>query len=90
MAPGAEDAFSYRIPALRLDGRIVLWYAAFARHYSMYPMGESLRRAFAADLHGYETSKGTIRFSLDDPPSDRLVRRLIKARVTEARKPRTK
>ncbi len=82
-APGAEEAFSYRMPAFRLGGRVLVWYAAFARHCSLFPIREGIRRAHAAALSGYETAKGTVRFPLAKPLPVALVTKLVKARVAE-------
>ena len=86
VAPDAVESFSYRMPGFRLDNRVFLYYAAFAAHCSIYPMGAKIRRAHAAALKGYKTSTGTIQFPLDKPLPVNLVKRLVKARMAEVRR----
>lgn len=83
--PDAEEGFSYGMPAFKLDGRPLVGFAAARTHSSLYPMSAAVIRSLAAELKGYETSKGTVRFPPDRPPSPRLVRKILKARMAELR-----
>ena len=82
-APGAEEGFSYGVPAFRLGGRPLVCFAAFKSHCGFYPMSPQVLGSFAAELSGYDTAKGTIRFDPKKPLPADLVRRIVRARVEE-------
>lgn len=85
LAPDATESFSYRMPGFRLHDRVFLYYAGFKDHVSLFPMTAAIRKANAAALKAYKTSKGTVQFPLDRPLSVSLVKRLIKTRLVEVR-----
>jgi uncharacterized protein YdhG (YjbR/CyaY superfamily) len=82
-APGATEGFSYGMPAFMLHGRSLVCYDAFKEHSSFFPMSGRIVRNHAADLEGYSTSRGTIRFPPHQPPPAQLIRKLVKARIAE-------
>ena len=79
-APEAQECISYGMPAFRLEGMLV-WYGAGSNHCAFYP--GAIVSAFAGELAGFETSKGTIRFQPGRPIPPDLVRRIVLARVAE-------
>lgn len=88
-APGAEECISYQIPAFRLDGKVLVWFGAASNHVSFFP-GAAPIKEYEAELDGYETSKGTIRFSPSQPLPASLVRKLVKSRIAERSAPKPK
>jgi uncharacterized protein YdhG (YjbR/CyaY superfamily) len=81
--PKAEECISYRIPAFRLDGRIVAGFAATAKGCSYFPFSGSTLRTLAGELEDYEQTKSSLHFDPAAPLPRTLVRKLIKARIAE-------
>lgn len=82
--PEAEEVISYQIPAYRLHGRMVLYFAGWKQHYALYPVTQALTAAFKKELAPYELSnKGTVRFPLDAPAPLALIGRIAKYRAAE-------
>jgi uncharacterized protein YdhG (YjbR/CyaY superfamily) len=81
-ALGAEECISYQMPAIRYNGKVLVWFGAAAKHCAFYP-GASPIRAFAEDLTAYSTSRGTIRFQPEKPLPAALIKKLVKARIAE-------
>lgn len=82
-APGAVEVIAYQMPALRLDGRFLVSYASFARHVSLFPASEGVRRALGDEIAPYLSGKGTIRFPADRPLPLALIGRVVEVRVGE-------
>ena len=82
-APKAEECISYQMPAFRHNGKVIMWFGAAAKHCSFFPGAFPIEQHKKA-LEGYKTSKGTIRFSPDDPLPATLVRKLVKSRLAQA------
>jgi len=78
----ATEAIGYGMPTFRYKGALV-GYAAFPNHCSFFPMSPPVIEAFKTELKGFQTSKGTIRFSVGKPLSAALIKKLVKARIAE-------
>ena len=81
-APRAEEVISYKMPAFRYQGMLV-WYAAFGDHMSLFVGSSAVRRKFAAELRPFMSGKGTLRFTPQRPIPAGLLRRIVKTRVAE-------
>jgi len=88
-APGITERISYRIPTFELDGRYVLYIAAFKKHVSVYPVTAGMVAKYGDAIAPYRAGKGTLRFSLDAPIPVELVAKLAKVRVKERRESAT-
>ena len=83
--PGAEEVISYQIPAYRLRGETVIYFAGWKQHYSLYPVSAHLVKAFTDDLAPYQLNdRGTLRFPLAQPVPVKLIARIAKLRAQEA------
>jgi uncharacterized protein YdhG (YjbR/CyaY superfamily) len=83
MVPAAEECISYRLPAFRLHGKLLVAFGARTNHCAFYPMSSATIEAHKAALRNYDTSKGTIRFQPAKPLPASLVRTLVNARRAE-------
>lgn len=81
LPPTATETISYKIPAFR-HGEIVIWFAAFAGHCSLFPTGRIIEM-FKDDLKPYTLSKGTIQFPTDKPLPSSLLKKMVKARIAQ-------
>ena len=84
-APGITERISYRIPTFDLDGKYLLYIAAFEKHVSVYPVTKGMVARYGSAIAKYRSGRGTLRFALDTPLPIGLVRKLARVRVQERR-----
>ena len=82
-APDAEELINYGVPMFRLGGRNLVSLVAAKTHCSFFIQSPAVIETFAGELGGFDTSKGTIRFTPDKPVPAALVKKLVKARIAE-------
>ncbi len=83
--PEAEQVISYRVPAFRVEGKVVAGFAAFKDHLSYLPFSGSVLGELGADLRGYTMTKSALHFPVDRPLPKTLVTKLVAARLEEIR-----
>ena len=83
IAPAGIEVISYGMPGVKLSGRLLLSYAAFAKHWSLFPASGAVMAAMGNELAPYFRPTATLRFSWKEPVPVELVRRLVELRVAE-------
>jgi uncharacterized protein YdhG (YjbR/CyaY superfamily) len=86
IVPQAEEGISYRVPAFRVDGKVVVGFAAFKDHLSYLPFSGSVLGELGDELRGYTMTKSSLHFPVDRPLPKALVKKLIAVRLDEIRR----
>jgi len=76
--PEATEEISYQIVAFKVNGKAIIWYAAFKGHYSLYPVTDEMRRALGDEIKPYLAGKGTVRLRADKPVPKTLVKKIVR------------
>jgi uncharacterized protein YdhG (YjbR/CyaY superfamily) len=81
--PVAQEQISYKIPTYKVHGDRLLYFAAWRRHYSLYPATGRVLAAFKSELAAYEVNQSTVRFPISEPVPVQLIERIAKFRAKE-------
>ena len=84
-APDAEETISYKIPAFRLNGEVLVYFAGWKHHVSLYPVPKG-DAAFRRRIDQYRAGKGTLKFPLKQPIPLDLITTIVKQLIAERRK----
>ena len=82
VAPEAVETISYQMPTFKLHGHYLVYFAAFKKHIGLYPMPDSITE-FKAELEPYQSGKGSVKFSLEQPIPYDLIRKIVEFRAQE-------
>lgn len=82
IAPGAVESMSYGMPAYKLNGKVLVYFAGYKKHIGFYatPTGHT---AFARELSSYKQGRGSVQFPLDQPVPFGLIRQMVEFKVLE-------
>ncbi len=84
VATEATETIAYDMPAFRGPrGDFLVSFAAYQRHYSLFPASDAVVKALRGEIAPYLAGKGTIRFPAGKPIPLDLVRKVVAIRVTE-------
>ncbi len=87
--PGAEEIISYQIPAFRMNGSYVVYFAGYKNHVGIYPVHNALPN-MADAIAPYLSGKATAKFPLNQPvPLDlvaAIARQLAQANIERTAK----
>jgi uncharacterized protein YdhG (YjbR/CyaY superfamily) len=83
LVSGAEEGRSYGMAALRYRGRPLISVVAAKHGYSLFPFSSEIVEGVVADLPGFESTKGGIRFTDAHPIPDEVYDRIVRDRRNE-------
>lgn len=83
IVPGVEEVIRTGVPAFRYKGKSLVSIGAAKRHVALYIMYGSVLKTHEGELGGFDTSNTVIRFMPDTPLPDRLLVKLLRARLSE-------
>jgi uncharacterized protein YdhG (YjbR/CyaY superfamily) len=81
-APTAQEIISYGMPAYKINGCILLYFAAFKKHIGFYAL-PSGNEAFKKEISNYKTGRGSIQFPLEKPMPIDLIIKIVRFRAKE-------
>ncbi len=81
-APGAVESISYQMPAFKLNGKPLVYFAAWEHHIGFYATPSS-NAAFKKELSKYKSAKGSVQFPLDQPMPWTLIKKMVQYKAKE-------
>jgi uncharacterized protein YdhG (YjbR/CyaY superfamily) len=88
-APEAEESISYGMPAYKLNGKALVYFAAYKNHIGFYatPTGHE---QFSKELSIYKQGKGSVQFPINDHMPLQLISDIVVFRMSQSTKKKSK
>ena len=84
-APDAVESISYKMPAYKLKGKPLVYFAGYKNHIGLYAT-PTAHAQFAEQLSKYKQGKGSVQFPIDRPLPLELIAHIVVFKVQEKRK----
>jgi len=81
--PDVEETISYNMPAYKLNGKYLVYFAGYDKHIGFYPLPSGMEE-FKSEFSNYKTGKGSIQFPIDEPMPLELIKKIVEFRKKEA------
>ncbi len=79
-APQAVEGISYQMPAFKLHGQNLVYFAGYKRHIGFYPVPSGVP-ALEKELAPFVQGRGSVQFPLDRPLPYELVKKIVAYRL---------
>ncbi|MFP9113477.1 iron chaperone [Flavobacterium sp. RHBU_3] len=85
--PEAEESISYAMPAYKLQGKPLVYFAGYKNHIGFYatPTGHE---AFKEALSRYKQGKGSVQFPITEPMPLELIKEIMTFRLNHIKNPK--
>lgn len=82
LAPDAEESMAYGMPAYKLHGKPLVYFAGYENHIGFYatPNGHE---AFKTEFAQYKQGKGSVQFPHDQPLPEALITQVVIYRIEQ-------
>lgn len=81
-APDAKEGIAYGMPAYKMNGKPLVYFAGFRNHIGFYALPSGHAR-FTKELSKYKKGKGSVQFPLKDDLPTELIASIVRFRVGE-------
>lgn len=82
LAPESEESISYGMPAFKLGGRPLVYFAGYEYHLGLYALPSGHAR-FTKELAAYKQGKGSVQFPHSEKLPVELIKKIVRFRVSE-------